>query len=171
MKKLTILFAGTLILIVLISGCASTQSPAPATTAAMQVTQTPSAAPVTTVATQAPTITGTTWKLGWFDDTKGVWSKVAEGSTITASFGTDNQVKGSGGCNAYSAEYRLGTDPKIWIRRPEIGSKTCQSPLGVMSQESYYYTDLSLSEDFKISNGQLVMYDQSGKKILQFDPA
>lgn len=172
MKALHVLCAGALVLIVLISGCTSSSTQAAATTAAPSTTPAPQAAVSTEQTTaSAPVITGTTWVLGWFDDTKGVWSKVAEGSTITATFGTDGNVTGSSGCNKYSAQYRLGTDPAIWIRRPEIGATSCQTPLGVMSQESYYNTDLSLAEDYKIIDDQLVMFDKTGKKILQFDPS
>jgi hypothetical protein len=39
-----------------------------------------------------------------------------------------------------------------------------------MNQQSAYYTDLMWSEKFVIENGQLRMFDRTGKKILQFDP-
>ncbi|MDD1693942.1 MAG: META domain-containing protein, partial [Methanoregula sp.] len=143
MKFIIMLCTGLVILAVIVSGCTSSSSQAPVTPTATPSSQQPAITTPHVTGTSAPSITGTTWKLGWFDDTKGVWSKVAEGSTITATFGTDGYLTGSSGCNEYSAQYRIGTDPMIWIRRPDIGTKTCQSPLGVMSQESYYDTDLS----------------------------
>lgn len=170
--KYTLAICSVLVLLVavLASGCSSS-APAPVTPVATQapaatITQAPAAA-----TTSVPTLTGTSWKLGWFDDTKGIWSKVAEGSTITASFGTDGKITGSSGCSDYSTDYHLGTDPKLWIRRPEVPTKTCQTPTGVMKQESAYDTDLSWSEDYAITGNQLVMFDKTGKKILQFDPA
>ncbi|MDD1689531.1 MAG: META domain-containing protein [Methanoregula sp.] len=159
------------ILAVLLSGCTSSSSQAPGSPAATQASQQSAMTTPLVTSAPAPSINGTIWRLGWFDDTKGIWSKVAEGSTVTATFGADGYITGFGGCNDYSAQYRIGTEPTIWIRRPDIGTKTCQSPLGVMSQESYYYTDISQSEDFKIIDGQLMMYDKTGRKILQFDPS
>jgi heat shock protein HslJ len=80
-------------------------------------------------------------------------------------------VSGSSGCNQYSTVYHLGTDPKIWMQRPDVPSQVCQSPIGVMKQESAYDTDLSWAQDYSITNNQLLMFDQTGKKILQFDPS
>jgi heat shock protein HslJ len=171
MKTLQVLAISALVAVILICGCTSTSPQAPSVTTSPP----PQTVPVTTEqapgTTAAATLSGTSWELSWFDDTKGIWSKVSEGSIVTARFGTDMKLTGSGGCNDYSVEYHLGTDPMIWIRRPEIGSKTCQSPLGVMKQEAAYYTDLSWAEDYSITDNQLAMFDKTGKKILSFDPA
>ena len=168
MKALYITCIGLLVLAVLVTGCTSQPAQTPATPAATAApAQTPAAIP----ATPPDTLTSTTWKLGWFDDTKGVWSKVAEGSSITATFLNEGKVTGSGGCNGYSAEYQLGAAPRIWFRRPEVTDRKCQTPTGVMSQESYYFTDLEWAETYAITNGQLIIFDKANKKILQFDPS
>lgn len=157
--------------VLLFSGCTS-QAPqasgTPAVPAAVSQQMTQTAVPA---AAQTPTITVTSWKLGWFDDNKGVWSKVADGSTITATFGADGKVSGSSGCNQYTTSYHLGTNPKIWIQRPDVPAQTCQSPFGVMKQESAYDTDLGWAVDYSVTNNQLLVFDQTGKKILQFDPS
>jgi heat shock protein HslJ len=169
MKRLHITCIGLLILAILITGCtsppaqtpvspASTTVPAPQTTATVKVTP-------------PDTLTSTTWKLGWFDDTNGGWTKVAEGSTIMATFLNEGRVTGSGGCNGYSAEYQLGNESRIFFKRPEVPDHKCQAPMGVMSQESYYFTDLLDAETYSITNGQLLFFDKAGKKILQFDPS
>ena len=164
MKRLILILMGILAAAILLAGCTSQPAPAPATTAATQPPATTAApAPI------APTLTGITWNLGWFDDTKGVWSKVAEGSTVTATFFPEGQVTGSGGCNGYSTDYQLAKESVIWIRRPVVPDHLCQSPNGVMSQESAYFTDLSWAENYSVINGQLLFYDRSGRKILQFD--
>jgi hypothetical protein len=59
----------------------------------------------------------------------------------------------------------------IWMQRPEVPTQVCQNPFGVMKQESAFDTDLSLAVDYTITNNQLQMFDQTGKKILQFDPS
>jgi heat shock protein HslJ len=166
MKFAIPLCAGLLILAVLFSGCTSQPAAAPASPTSVAVSQQVTAAPTTA----GPALIGTNWKLGWFDDTKGMWSKVAEGSSITATFAADGKVSGFSGCSDYVTDYQLTQSPKVWFRRPTVPEKICQTPNGVMSQQSAYYTDLEWSESYAIKDGQLLFFDKTGKKILQFDP-
>ena len=167
MKVLHIACFCTLVLAILVSGCTSQPAQTPATSAA-------TAAPVQTAAAPAVTpplsLTSTTWKLGWYDDTNGVWSKVVEGSTITATFLNEGKVTGSGGCNGYSTNFQIGSAPHIYFDRPVVTDRLCQTPTGVMKQESAYFTDLGWAETYTITNGQLLIFDKTDKKILQFDP-
>jgi heat shock protein HslJ len=167
MKVLYFACIGLLILAAFITGCTSQPAQTPASTTAVPAS---TAAP-TPPAVAPPSLTSTTWKLGWFDDTKGMWSKVAEGSTITATFFAEGKVTGSGGCNGYTADYQLGSAPRIWFKRPVVPDHLCQTPNGVMSQESAYFTDLEWAETYEIKNGQLVIYNKEKMKILQFDPS
>ena len=168
MKVPYITCIGLLVLAVLVTGCTSQPAQAPASLAA---TAAPSLTAAAIPATPPATLTSVTWKLAWFDDTNGVWSKVAEGSTITATFLNEGKVTGSGGCNGYSADYQLGSTPRIWFRRPEVPDHLCQTPTGVMSQESAYFTDLEWAETYSITNGQLLIFNKANTKILQFDPS
>jgi heat shock protein HslJ len=168
MKILHITCIGLLMLAVLFTGCTSQPAQTPASPAA---TAAPAQSAAAIPATPPATLTSTTWKLGWFDDTKGVWSKVAEGSTITATFLNEGKVTGSGGCNGYSADFQLGSAPRIWFRRPVVPDHLCQTPNGVMSQESAYFTDLEWAETYSVTDGQLLIFDKANKKILQFDPS
>jgi heat shock protein HslJ len=99
-----------------------------------------------------------------------VWSSVISGSSINAIFSSDGMLSGTGGCNPYITEYQFGETPKIVIRRPAVSDSSCQAPTGVSSQESAYYTDLERSDSYAITNSQLLFFDKTGKKILQFDP-
>lgn len=164
MKISVLLCTGILILAVFFCGCTSQ----PATTPAPQATAV--AAQPLPAAAAGPALIGTNWKLGWFDDTKGMWSKVAEGSTITAKFSADGKITGFSGCNDYVTDYQLTETPKVWIKRPAVPEKVCQTPVGVMSQESAYDTDLEWSTTYAITGNQLIFFDKTGKKILQFDP-
>jgi heat shock protein HslJ len=167
MKVLYFACTGLLLLAVILTGCTSQPAQTPATPAATTAVQTM----VTPLVTPPPSLTSTTWKLGWFDDTKGVWSKVAEGSEITATFLNEGYVTGSGGCNGYSTDYQLAQPAIIWIRRPVVPDRLCQTPLGVMNQEAAFFTDLSWAETYTITNGQLLIFDKTNEKILQFDPS
>jgi heat shock protein HslJ len=168
MKALYISCIGLLVLVVLMTGCTSQPAQIPASPAAT----TAPAYPECVIPVLPPaTLTSTTWKLGWMDDTKGTWSKVTEGSTINATFFPEGRVTGSGGCNGYSTDYQLGGAPRIWFRRPVVSGHLCQTPNGVMSQESAYFTDLEWAETYSITNGQLLIFDKKNKTILQFDPS
>lgn len=167
MKFSALLCTGILILAIFFCGCTSQPAAAPAP----QTTVVAPQQPLTTTTAAGPAIIGTNWKLGWFDDTKGMWSKVAEGSTITAKFSTEGKLTGFSGCNDYATDYQLTQTPNVWIKRPAVPEKVCQTPVGVMSQESAYYTDLEWSATYAITSGQLIFFDKTGKKILQFDPA
>jgi heat shock protein HslJ len=128
------------------------------------------AAPVATSAHDA--IVGKKWQLGWYDDTKGMWSKVADGSTITATFSPDFKLTGFSGCSDYATTYEFGeATNQILIKRPPVSTKTCQTPNGVMSQESEYFTDLEWAQTYTIQNNQLLLFNKDGRKIVQFDPA
>ena len=168
MKQYFLLCAGLVIMAVLFSGCTSQPAAAPASQTSAAVAQQPTTAPT---AAGGPAFVGTNWNLGWFDDTRGIWSKVAEGSTITAKFSANGKVTGFSGCSDYVTDYQLTESPKVWFRRPAVPEKVCQTPNGVMSQQSAYYTDLEWSETYSITNGQLIFNDKTGRKILQFDPA
>jgi heat shock protein HslJ len=167
MKGFSITFIGLLVLAILVSGCTSQPAQTPATPA----TAAPVENTITVPVTPPATLTSTTWKLGWYDDTKGMWSKVVEGSTVTATFLNEGKVTGSGGCNGYSTDFQLGSTPRIWFRRPVVPENLCQAPTGVMKQESAYFTDLEWAETYSITNGQLLIFDKANKKILQFDPS
>ena len=167
MKNGILFLIGLLVLAVMITGCTSQPvSPVPSTQPA-----TPAQQPVTLqTPAAAPQLVGTNWKLGWYDNTNGMWTSVIEGSSINAIFASDEKVSGSGGCTPYITVYHLGISPMISITRPVVPYTQCQSPTGVSSQESYYYTDLERVNTYSIENGQLIFNDKTGKKILQFDP-
>jgi heat shock protein HslJ len=155
-----------LALLIFAGGCTSQQSqPAPVAT--------PFPTPVVTVsmAPAAPlTLTSQGWNLGWYDDTKGVWSSVIEGSNVSIWFGLNGNVSGSAGCTKYySASYTTGAPNTIQIQRPAESTITCQTPTGVIAQDSQYFTDLSWSTTYAIAGDQLQLFDKTGKKILQFD--
>ncbi len=166
MKNGCVFLIGLLILAVMITGCTSQTVPsAPPTQPATPVQQ-----PVTQqTSPPAPQLVGTNWKLGWYDNTNGMWTSVVSGSSINAIFASDEKMSGFGGCNPYITVYHLMDAPKVSITRPAVSDNQCQEPIGVSSQESYYYTDLERVDTYSITDGQLIFFDKQGRKILQFD--
>jgi heat shock protein HslJ len=110
-----------LALTVLGSGCTSQPAQTPAAPAA---TATPADTPAIPETAAPLPLTGTTWNLAWYDDTKGVWTRVIEGSSVTATFFNEGKVTGSGGCNGYAVDFQLGDPQRIWFRRPEVPDRS-----------------------------------------------
>jgi|WetSurMetagenome_2_1015567.scaffolds.fasta_scaffold29092_3 hypothetical protein len=156
---------------ILAAGCTN-QNPQPAPPATTAPVTT---VPIPPVQPRVPTLSGQGWNLGWYDDTKGLWSSVIQGNNITAWFGADGNISGQVGCSYnystyYSTGYQTAGNGSIYIRRPDVNVTTCQAPTGVLEQNSEYFTDLGWANSYTITNNQLLLFDMSGKKILQFDP-
>jgi heat shock protein HslJ len=118
-----------------------------------------------TVQPAPASLVGTNWTLSSFHSADAVSSVIA-GTTITAIFGDDGRVGGSGGCNRYFASYNVtGTSLSI----SSVGSTKlyCGSE-GVMQQESTYFASLSKAMTFTIKGNQLSMADAKGSTILSF---
>ncbi len=156
---------GVLILAFLLAGgCTSPPAPSPSTPVPTTATTVPEGPPVPA----RFLLTDTVWDLAWFDDTTGVWSKVADGSTVSATFFPDGIVNGTGGCNRYSTRYELGEAHHIYIVRPVVPDHLCQSPVGVMTQESEFFTDLARADSYVFNETGFQIFDNTGRKILEF---
>ena len=167
MKSLFIFASTMVVLLIVVGGCTGQPSqqvqPIPVPTLI-----TPMATPPQTA--QPLTLTSQGWNLGWYDDTKGVWSSVIKGDNVSIWFGMDGNISGSAGCTKYySAAYQTRDVNTIQINRPKESTTTCQAPTGVISQDSMYFTDLGWAASYVISGDQLQLFDSTGKKILQFD--
>jgi hypothetical protein len=171
MKAFSVFVCSMLVVVILAAGCMG-QNSQPST----PVTPVPTTpVPVPPVQAQGPTLTGQGWNLGWYDDTKGLWSSVIQGNNITAWFGADGNISGQVGCSSnystyYSTGYQTAGNSSIYIRRPDVNVTTCRAPTGVLEQNSEYFTDLGWANSYSITNSQLLLFDTTGRKILQFDP-
>jgi len=111
-------------------------------------------------------LTQNTWTLQSYVDTSGVLMPAITGTPITARFGIDGKVRGSAGCNWYSANYTT-QDLAISISPPIMTEMYCINPL-VMQQESSYLSDLSKAVEIRVSGSNLNLYDKTGKPVLVF---
>jgi heat shock protein HslJ len=107
-----------------------------------------------------------TWTLQSYVDTSGVLSPAITGTPITARFSTDGKVRGSGGCNQYSANYTT-RDLAISISPPVMTEMYCEKSI-VMQQETDYINDLSKAVEIRVSESNLNLYDMTGKPVLMF---
>lgn len=88
-------------------------------------------------------------------------------STITASFGADGKINGSGGCNTYSASYTVNGS-QISVGDVASSQIMCAEPPGVMDQEALYFSTLRAAVSFvPINETMMVMRNAAGQEILR----
>jgi heat shock protein HslJ/uncharacterized lipoprotein YbaY len=86
-------------------------------------------------------------------------------TTITAQFGADGALSGSGGCNNYNAQYTI-EGSTIKISSPAATMMACPEP--VATQETAYFTALSAATTFTVDGGQLTLADASGNALVVY---
>lgn len=94
-------------------------------------------------------------------------SNVLPGTIITATFSDDGTVAGTAGCNSYVATYQVG-DMTLTIGTPVTTMMSCNSPAGIMNQETIYLSNLQGSASHTIDGDLLRVYDGSGKTLLTY---
>lgn len=152
-----IIFVGVVIIAVLVAGCTTQPQPLP-------TTPTPTT-PIPVPLQPSPPITGT-WTLVSVLAGMGA-SNVLPETTITATFSADGTVSGSSGCNSYVATYQVG-DMALTIGTPVTTMMSCNSPAGIMNQETVYLSNLQGAASYRIDGNLLMVYDGSGKTLLTY---
>ena len=89
------------------------------------------------------------------------------GTEITARFGTDGSLSGSGGCNNYSGGF-MAFDQTLRVSDLTSSKALCGEPEGIMEQEGAFLSLLHQASKMAISAGQLEVFDSSGNRILVF---
>jgi heat shock protein HslJ len=164
------LAAGSLVLLLCLCGCTTPTVQPPATTppvTAVPATQVETPVPATLPAQD--TLTGITWYLLAFNQA-GATKSVLPGTEITALFDNQGTVAGSAGCNQYNAPYQA-TLNSITIKAPASTKMYCNSPAGIMSQETAYLTTIQGASTYTIANGILTIRDSNGRDLLTYAKA
>ena len=110
---------------------------------------------------------GTDWNLDAFNDGQGAFVNVMDGTKITASFGSDGNLGGSGGCNDYNTTYTADFS-NISIGPIMSTQMACSEPEGVMDQESKYLTALEQAATYRNYSIALVMFDAEGQVLASY---
>lgn len=152
--------AGTLVLMLMFCGCIDI--PDSETPVVPRVTL---ATPVPTAPPQAGP-SGVTWYLVSYTD-GGASVNVIPGTMITAFFDGQETLSGSAGCNQYSTVYS-GNKTGIVIAPPASTKMNCESPAGIMSQETLYLSTLSGASTYSVKGDLLIVNDSRGKSILTY---
>ena len=113
----------------------------------------------------APALAGTTWVLQSYGQQDGLQGLI-EGTEVTATFDSEEgQVTGSAGCNSYSGSYEL-QDSKLSIGPLASTEMWCESPEGVMDQETAYLTALGAAETAEVQGAELRISPSGGHVLL-----
>lgn len=84
---------------------------------------------------------------------------------ITAVFGTDGKISGSGGCNSYSASYTT-SGKNLTVQSPGSTMMSCGE--AVDKQESDYFYLLEGDSTYEIKGDKLTIKDSSGQPTIEY---
>jgi heat shock protein HslJ len=94
-------------------------------------------------------------------------TNVIPGTTITATFSEGGTVSGSTGCNDYVASCQV-RENQVKIGKPATSTTKCESPVGIMDQETIYLADLQGAASYAINGDSLTISDSAGKVLLTY---
>lgn len=106
-------------------------------------------------------LTGQAWQVTGINNGKQAVASVITGSEVTATFGADGTITGSAGCNTYSAAYTLDGDV-LAVKPPASTRMFCDSPAGVMEQETAFLHALAKSVAVEADANGVTLRDASG---------
>ncbi len=119
-----------------------------------------------TYAAGLTSLSGTSWQATGINNGVGGVESNAVTSTITAAFGADDKVSGSGGCNTYSATYTTGGTDEIVIGPVAATKMAC--PEDVMTVEGQYFAALGAAATYTIEGNSLTLRDADGATQVAF---
>jgi heat shock protein HslJ len=162
------LLAGSLILMLCFSGCTQqSESPQPqATTPQTAATSMVETSPTGGTGPQQ-SLAGVTWYLVTFNSGTSGSLNVLPDTEITAFFDGSGIVSGSAGCNRYTASYSVSLNG-LFIGSPATTKMNCNSPPGIMTQETYYLTTLQGASTYWIDGDTLTIKNTGGNPILTY---
>lgn len=104
-------------------------------------------------------LTGTHWVLRELN------GSAVEGPAITAAFGSDGAVSGTGGCNTYGSTVTIDGD-SIEFVAPRSTMMACDE--ATMANEAAYFEALIAARQFEMADEQLTILDESGTALAVF---
>jgi heat shock protein HslJ len=115
-----------------------------------------------------PVLTGPVWRMTAYNDGKGGFASARRDVAVTAVFGTDGQVSGSGGCNDYRAKYTQDGDKLTMGAIILLTKKPCAGE--VRDQERAFLGSLRSATRVEAEGSQLLLTRPGGTRIASFAP-
>ena len=113
---------------------------------------------------------GSRWIATMINNGRGGVASLVEGTVVTAEFGADGRVAGSGGCNHFSGGYTLEGDG-LAIGPVASTRKACLEPEGVGEQEAAYLAALARVTTWSFREERLQLRAAEGALQVEFRPA
>jgi heat shock protein HslJ len=116
---------------------------------------------------EAPSLTGTTWKVTGYNNGKGGVVSAIVSSELTAVFSADGTVSGSSGVNTFSGEYALDGD-QITMG-PLAATEMASEDPKLMEQEAAYLAALQSASKFNIRGNRLELRREDGALAVSYE--
>ena len=114
-----------------------------------------------------PKLTAGEWQMVSYRDADGNAVPALASTDVTAVFGTDGQVTGKSGCNNYFGAY-VTDGQSISIGPLGLTMMYCETPAGVMEQESGYLAALEDAASYQMSGNELSLHTEDGSTCVWF---
>jgi heat shock protein HslJ len=116
-------------------------------------------------------LAGTKWEAqDYYDPANlGGMATVLSGTTLTAVFGDDDQLNGSGGCNNYFGGYTVSGD-LMTVSPLGVTMMECPDPEGIMEQEYAFLGALQSAAGYTFHGSQLHVIDGTGQVVIVLNP-
>lgn len=114
--------------------------------------------------TTQPPLAGTSWVMSSVNGRTAV-----EGTLVTAVFGNDGTVTGSGGCNTFTATYETNAPNYITVQMGASTMMACEVP--VTEQETQYFRALSDAATYLVAGDTLTLTSADGSTNIVFAKA
>ncbi|MCP4358634.1 MAG: META domain-containing protein [Chloroflexi bacterium] len=115
-------------------------------------------------------LAGSTWDVISYNNGNQAVVSVIIGTELTAVFGEDGTLTGSAGCNNYTSNYEAD-DENISIGPAASTRMFCETPEGIMEQESQYLAALQTAVTYKIDGERMEMRTVEGSLVANFQEA
>lgn len=117
-------------------------------------------------AAEAPSLTKTRWVATMINNGTGATASVVAGSTVTAVFGEDGKVAGSGGCNDFNGTYTL--DGAALDFGPLMSTKKACADEAISKQEASYFAALDKVATYAFSGADLQLRAADGSLQVEY---
>jgi heat shock protein HslJ len=114
---------------------------------------------------QSPSLTGATWEATGYNNGKEAVVSILNGTTITAVFGEDGSLTGSGGVNNYTSTYT--TSGKSITITPPMTTLMAGTP-EAMEQEAAYLAALPTAATWSIQGSELALRREDGALVASY---
>jgi heat shock protein HslJ len=114
------------------------------------------------------TLPGTQWQVGsYYNGASAIVSSI-NSERMTATFGEDGQVSGSGGCNHYFASYKFSAKAGTISISPPASTRMACAGADVMKEENLFFKALSSAKTFKRADNILELSNEHGIRVVTF---